>query len=606
MTVEKLRQSEPFFTNWFVESKVAEGKNSKIFKLVRTDNGEEEYMCLKTLKFPSSERELSKVIESGRYTNIDEYLSELEAKVCINTEKMLQLKNNGNIVRIEDYTVIKENSCFYICLLMELLTPLSDYLKADCIEPEEVIKIGWDLCNALEGFRQEGIMHRNIKPDNIYVDAMGNYKLGDFGISDLGEQNLSPGGYTAPELYKDIPFDTSSDIYSLGVVLYKLLNNNRGPFLPPFPTPISFNDRETANIRRLRGDLFPTPSNADYNLARIIFKATAFKPEDRYESPFLLRRDFEIYIQNAENEASVVAPATTHHVGTEKPRAPRADGAKSVTQADKEVFNEVFDDSDDDFDEEEKSDKKWLFIVMALVVVLALIIGLVVKSSSDRNEETTTEENTTQTTVEITETTTQVTTTEETTTEETTTEETTTEETTTEETTTEETTTEETTTEETTTEETTTEETTTEETTTEETTAPEPTTEPVLVGSVNTAGSQNELGKYYINMQNYALLQTFESTGGEKIVVEISDDLGESPQITGKVYVYMMYNGVSIQKIAPACSLVEGDNNTHLLNITIHDEEFFYEPDTYQYYLCLEEGSIESDTSVLLPLQMKL
>lgn len=598
MTIEKLRQSEPLFGEYYVEAKVAEGRNSKVFKVSRTQEGITSYMCLKTVRFPRNNDEISKAIDSGRYMNVDEYLCTLEQEVNLNMEKMLQLKENGNIVRFEDYGIIRENSCFYVVMLMELLTPLSDYLKADKIKPKEVIKIGWDLCNALEGFRHEGIMHHNIKPDNIYVDDRGNYKLGDFGISDIGERKYEAGAYSAPELLSGNQEDSASDVYSLGVVLYKLLNNNRVPFLPPFPAPISLSDREQATVKRLRGDLFPRPANADYNLAKIIFKATAFNPVDRYDAPFLMRRDFEKYLQ-ALAAAPVVEPASTavktHHVGTQAPRAPRPDGAQSVTAADKNDFAEAF--TDDDTEEENTPDKKWYFIIGALVIVLALVVGLVIKSVSGGNEDITTTEIIT---------TTEETTTEVTSTEETTTEETTSEETTTEETTTEETTTEETTTEETTSEVTTTEETTTEVTTTEKPTSQEDTTDPILVGSMNTPGSKNDEGKYYISVDNYTVSNGLDDTYDNKITVEIADDLGEAPEPKGDIYLYMMVGKVNIQTLRPGISVKENDDGTYTCEITIHDEEFFYEPSEYKYYLCFEEGAIESETSVMLPIQIKL
>lgn len=594
LTIEKLKSIEPLFGCWYVESKVAEGRSSKVFRVSKTENGITTNMCVKTLRFPKNNNEISKTIDSGIYSNIDEYLVSLEKTVRTNMDKMLLLNDNNNIVHVEDYGIIKENSCFYVVMLMELLTPLSDYLKADRIKPKEVIRIGWDLCNALDGFRSEGIIHRNIKPDNIYVDGNGTYKLGDFGISETGKQKFEYSGYTAPELYTEHTDSTSSDIYSLGVVLYKLLNNNRGPFLPPFPAPISLSDREQASVRRLRGDLLPKPANADHNLSKIIFKAASHKPEERYESPLLMRRDFELYLQAlASAPSAATAAAVTHRVGTEAPRKPRTDGASSVTAADKNDFVEAF--RDDEPEEETKPDKKWYYIIMALVVVLALVIGLVVKSVSDRNSDKDLTE----------ETTTAVTTTEETTTEVTTTEETTAEETT-EETTTEETTTEETT-EETTTEVTTTQETTTEVTTTEETTLDNiETTDPILVGSLNTAGSQNDDGKYFINAENYSVNDGLDDMDDKEIVLEFSDDFGKDPQPIGDVYIYMMQGPVNIQTVTPQVSLKENDDGTYTCTVTVHDDEFFYDAENYQYFLCFEEGAIESETSLILPIQIKL
>lgn len=609
MTIEKLKQSEPIFGSWYVESKIAEGRSSKVFKVSRMENFETEYMCLKVIKFPRSNTEISNAIASEKYQTVDEYMDALQREVSLNMEKMLELQGNENIVHFADFGIIKENSCFYVVMLMELLTPLSDYLKADSIKPKEVIKIGWDLCNALEGFRQAGIMHHNIKPDNIYVDEKGNYKLGDFGISEIGETKLEPGGYSAPELFSSASVDSASDIYSLGVVLYKLLNNNRGPFLPAFPAPISLQDREQANIKRLRGDLFPTPTGADYNLAKIIFKATSYNPLDRYDAPFMMRRDLEMYLK-ALAAAPVQAPQNSmavkaHHVVAETHRISRTDGAESVTAEDKNDFALAF--TDDESDEDTKPEKKWYYIIMALVIILALVIGLVVKGASDRKKEFGTTEETT-TAVMATETTAAVTTTQETTTEVTTTEETTAEETTTEETTTEVTTTEESTTEETTTKETTTEETTTEETTTEETTEQvddEPTV-PMLVGTDKEAGTTDKAGKVYTNVSNYEVLKDLSDTDGKEIIIEISDDLGSEAEINEDVYLYMMINDVTVQRTTPTASIEEDEDGTYICTIEIHDEDFYYEPEQYQYYLCFDEGSIESESMVILPVQITI
>ena len=84
--------------------------------------------------------------------------------------------------------------------------------------------------------------------------------MGDFGIARVADKTtggLSRKGtftYMAPEVYKGQAYGPSVDIYSLGLVMYRLLNNNRGPFLPPVPSPLTYNDRESALARRLGGE----------------------------------------------------------------------------------------------------------------------------------------------------------------------------------------------------------------------------------------------------------------------------------------------------------------------------------------------------------------
>ena len=128
---------------------------------------------------------------------------------------------------------------------------------------------------------------------------LGDYKLGDFGIARTVEKTtggLSRKGtytYMAPEVYREEPYGPSVDIYSLGVVLYRLLNDNRAPFLPAYPAPITHSDREAAMAKRLGGAPLPPPRNADSRLAEIVLKACAYAPQDRYASPALMRQDLE-------------------------------------------------------------------------------------------------------------------------------------------------------------------------------------------------------------------------------------------------------------------------------------------------------------------------
>ena len=158
---------------------------------------------------------------------------------------MRSLSYHRNIVSLQNYTVIREASCFYVIMLTEILSPLNEYLSFETVTKTDAVKLGVDICRAMAAFREKGIVHHNITPENIYVDSKGNYKLGSFGLYDYSG-NISEGSlYMAPELYQNsYAVDTSSDIYSLGILLYKLLNNNRLPFLPPYPAPISLSDRE--------------------------------------------------------------------------------------------------------------------------------------------------------------------------------------------------------------------------------------------------------------------------------------------------------------------------------------------------------------------------
>ena len=95
-----------------------------------------------------------------------------------------ELKDQPNIVRIEDSKIIAHDEIKWdIYIKMELLTSFRDYSQSHTITREDVIRLGVDICSALEACERKKIIHRDIKPENIFVDKDGNFKLGDFGVA---------------------------------------------------------------------------------------------------------------------------------------------------------------------------------------------------------------------------------------------------------------------------------------------------------------------------------------------------------------------------------------------------------------------------------------
>ena len=75
--------------------------------------------------------------------------------------------------------------------------------------------------------------------------------------------------------------------------MYRLLNNNRAPFLPDPPAAISHGDREKALLKRIAGNPLPKPANSEGRLTEIVLKACAYDPADRYSSPVQMRQELE-------------------------------------------------------------------------------------------------------------------------------------------------------------------------------------------------------------------------------------------------------------------------------------------------------------------------
>lgn len=298
---------EKVWPKWKVLRTIGEGSFGKVFEIIRNEYGVEEHSALKVISIPKSDGEIQSLKNDGMTAHdTTEYFRGIVNDFVREIQLMSQLKGNSNIVAYEDFAVIEKTDSigFDILIRMELLTGLPAYLRENRFRVYDVVKLGIDMCRALEVCRELNIVHRDIKPDNIFVSSKGDFKLGDFGVARTIEKTmagLSRKGtysYMAPEIYNGKEYGFEADIYSLGIVLYKLLNDNRDPFLPAYPAPVMYNDKMEAMVKRIHGVEMLCPANADETLAKIIFKACAHNPLERYSHPKELRKELEAISAN--------------------------------------------------------------------------------------------------------------------------------------------------------------------------------------------------------------------------------------------------------------------------------------------------------------------
>lgn len=306
------QEIEKVWPEWKVESQIGKGAFGSVYKAVRTDHGLTSTAAIKVLHIPQDEAEVTSLRSEGLDLNgtrtylqgiVDDFVGEIKM--------MESLKGVQNIVSVEDYQVVERQGelGWDIYIRMELLTPFDVWICSHKMAEKDVIRLGIDLCTALELCEKRNVIHRDIKPANIFVNDFGFFKLGDFGIARKLEStsgNLSKKGtynYMAPEVARGSSYDSRVDIYSLGIVLYRLLNENRLPFLSSEQL-MDPNARKEALERRLRGDALPAPKEASPAMANLILCACAYEPDKRFRTASAMKAALQCVLNVNQSQAA--------------------------------------------------------------------------------------------------------------------------------------------------------------------------------------------------------------------------------------------------------------------------------------------------------------
>ena len=209
------------------------GSFGKVYEIQRQESGETYKAALKIITIPQNRADVVSAYNDGMDDkSVTAYFHSYVEEITKEFALMSKLKGYTNIVSYEDHMVVEhENEIGWdILIRMELLTPLQEYGLTHQLTEEDVIKLGCDICRALELCEKKKIIHRDIKPENFFVNDNGDFKLGDFGIARTIERTMASlskkGTYTymAPEVYRGEKYGRTADIYSLATVLYRYLN----------------------------------------------------------------------------------------------------------------------------------------------------------------------------------------------------------------------------------------------------------------------------------------------------------------------------------------------------------------------------------------------
>ncbi|MEK3725458.1 serine/threonine-protein kinase [Paenibacillus sp. FSL H8-0034] len=294
-----------------VIEQIGSGGFGTVYKVSKTNESGEYTYALKHITLPT-ETQYNYVLSSmgGDYEKADHYFKNVLSDIVyeINILSSLSEKNSNNVVTYYDNEIVKQDNPirYDIYIRMEYLTPLATYVRNNEMRVNDIIDLGIDILSALDLCHSNHIIHRDIKDDNIFVNKDGKCKLGDFGIAKVLKDTSKAASmkgtpaFIAPEVFLgQEKYSNVVDLYSLGIVLYKIMNDSRLPFLPAYPKDYEMDDVDHAIGRRLAGEIPDLPTNARNEFGEILVKAISSK-EQRYQHA----KDFADALKDMKNHLS--------------------------------------------------------------------------------------------------------------------------------------------------------------------------------------------------------------------------------------------------------------------------------------------------------------
>lgn len=190
-------------------------------------------------------------------------------------------------------------------IITEDLKTLSETIESKGFNENDVVDFGIQMSAVLEKLEANNIFHGNINPDNIYVTFDGKYKLG--GFSDY-ESKISDMSFIAPEIFRKENADFTTDIYSLGLIMYSMCNNGKIPFES------EKNSRKDAIDMRFDGKAVTAPKNGSEKLKSVIVIACQPNNENRWKNAGNIKNALtsikEEAVDTAQNESMIIPEAT--------------------------------------------------------------------------------------------------------------------------------------------------------------------------------------------------------------------------------------------------------------------------------------------------------
>lgn len=298
---ELLRKREPLFSGWRIDSFLGSGVSGCVFRMLREDLGQTFVAALKVIP-------LTRKLDSENRT-----LDSLQESIGQDAREIVHLYsigNHQNVVGWYNHEVFLERDkdavIALVAVMMEYLpNTLSSLIKKGPVNWQRTLEILLDCLGGLEHVHGKQILHRDLKPGNIFVTADGTAKIGDFGVARkisegaYAETRVGTPLYIAPEVLKDPlgqGYAHQVDIYSLALVAYEMLHGKL-----PFEDVCQGNRTCMVN-QRLAGEPITLDPALPPGVTKAILGALAFDPKLRYGTAREFRLALERTLQSGGRE----------------------------------------------------------------------------------------------------------------------------------------------------------------------------------------------------------------------------------------------------------------------------------------------------------------
>lgn len=251
----------------------ADLRDWKVTSFVGEDNGCEIYKVSRKIDKNTVQNAILRHAFVGKSNYTDEHAEYFtEEADFIESVKELDGVSNYLDVYVQD-NQNKKTCDLYI--FTEELTSLEELMKTKTFAEDEVVDFGIQMSEMLEALEAKNIFHGNISPKNIFVTADGKYKIG--GFTDF-EGKIADTSFVAPEVYKQENVDYTTDIYSVGIIMYAMCNSGKIPFESDSC------DRKNACEERFSGKAVTAPSEGDEKLKSVIVIACQPNNTNRWKN----------------------------------------------------------------------------------------------------------------------------------------------------------------------------------------------------------------------------------------------------------------------------------------------------------------------------------